>query len=167
MTTTQPILRLVVAYAQNRCIGKDNQLPWHLPKDLAHFKALTLGHPIIMGRHTWESIGRPLPGRLNIVISRNPDFEAPGATVCHSLAQALQHTADQPVVCVIGGAQIYQQALPMAHEIYATEVKQVVAGDAFFPALDQQWQETKRQPQPTENGFAYDFVRYEHRGNRH
>lgn len=156
-----PILRLVVAYAENRCIGKDNQLPWHLPSDLAHFKALTLGHPIIMGRRTWESIGRPLPGRPNFVISRNPAFTAPKATVCRSLEEALEHTASSPLICIIGGAQIYQQALPLAHEVYATEVKQNVAGDAFFPALDSQWRETERHPQPAENGLTFDFVRYE------
>lgn len=163
MTPTQKI-RLVVAYAENRCIGKDNQLPWRLPHDLANFKKLTLGHPIIMGRRTWDSIGRPLPGRPNFVISRNPEFVAPQATVCSSLQEALAYTATAPMVCIIGGGQIYEQALPLANEVYATEVKQTVAGDAFFPPLDGTWQETKRLPQPPENGFEYDFVRYERRG---
>lgn len=155
-----PIIRLVVAYAANRCIGKNNALPWHLPSDLAHFKKHTLGHPIIMGRKTWESIGRPLPGRANYVISRNPDYPAAGATTCTSLEQALQQCAQEPVVCIIGGAQIYAQALPLAHELYATEVHADVAGDSFFPPLTEQWQEQERYPQPAENGYEYDFVFY-------
>lgn len=163
--TTEPIIRLVVAYATNRCIGKDNTLPWHLPSDLAHFKKSTLGHPIIMGRKTWESIGRPLPGRPNYVISRNADYQAPGATVCTDVAQAIRAAANHEqytgVICVIGGAQIYAQALPLAQELIATEVHAEVPGDSFFPALDAQWLETKRLPQPAENGYTYDFVWYQ------
>lgn len=160
-----PTVRLVVAYATNRCIGKDNALPWHLPSDLAHFKKNTLGHPIIMGRKTWESIGRPLPGRPNYVISRNADYSAPGATVCTDVIQAIRaaanHEQQTGVICVIGGAQIYAQALPLAHELIATEVHAEVPGDSFFPALDTQWLETKRLPQPAENGYTYDFVWYQ------
>src|SRR5690625_4728013 len=132
---SQPIIRLVVAYARNRCIGKDNALPWHLPGDLAHFKKNTLGHPIIMGRKTWESIGRPLPGRPNYVITRNTSFDAPGATVCNDLPQAIQAAAQHPqqlgVICIIGGAQIYKQALDLADELIATEVHAEVSGDSF------------------------------------
>lgn len=157
---TPPIVRIVVAYAQNRCIGRDNSLPWHIPADLAHFKQSTLGHPIIMGRKTWESIGRPLPGRKNLVISRNPDFSTPGATLCQSLDEALQQCADAPVVCIIGGAQIYEQALPRVDEIYATEVHELVKGDSFFPPLGAEWHEVERQPQPPQNGHHFDFVVY-------
>lgn len=160
-----PTIRLVVAYSRNRCIGKDNALPWHLPGDLAHFKKQTLGHPIIMGRHTWDSIGRPLPGRPNYVVSRTPHFRAPGATVCRDLLQALQAAAQHPqqsgIICIIGGAQIYQQALPLADELIATEVHAEVSGDSFFPMLNPQWREIKRLPQPPENGYAYDFVWYQ------
>ena|SRR5690625_765516 len=161
----EPIIRLVVAYASNRCIGKDNALPWHLPSDLAHFKKNTLGHPIIMGRKTWESIGRPLPGRPNYVISRNPEYQSPGATVCTDVAQAIRAASEYEqqtgVSCIIGGAQIYAQALPLAHELIATEVHAEVPGDSYFPALDAHWLETKRLPQPAENGYNYDFVWYQ------
>lgn len=160
-----PTIRLVVAYATNRCIGKDNALPWHLPSDLAHFKKHTLGHPIIMGRKTWESIGRPLPGRPNYVISRQPDYPALGATVCTDVAQAIraasEHEQQTGVICIIGGAQIYAQTLPLAHELIATEVNAEVAGDSYFPVLDAHWRETKRLPQPAENGHTYDFVWYQ------
>lgn len=162
-----PSLRLVVAYADNRIIGRDNTLPWRLPGDLAHFKRTTMGLPIIMGRKTWESLGRPLPGRHNIVISRNPAFAANGATVVASLDEALRAAAqgsqsDAPqTACIIGGAQIYAQALPLADEVVATEVHADVEGDASFAPLDPtQWHETQRQPQPEENGLRYDFVVY-------
>ena len=155
-------IRLVVAYAENRTIGKDNTLPWRLRGDLMHFKAVTMGHPIIMGRKTWESLGRPLPGRKNIVITRNPNYQAEGATVVPSIEAALQASAPAPEVCIIGGAQIYSQALPLAHAISATEVHASVDGDAHFPALDaSQWQEQSRLPQPEENGYRYDFVEYQ------
>src|SRR5690625_244630 len=98
MTMNTPALRLVVAYAQNRCIGRDNALPWHLPGDLAHFKQTTLGHPIVMGRKTWESIGRPLPGRQNLVITRNPDYQADGALLCHSLEEAIARCPEAPEI---------------------------------------------------------------------
>ena len=152
---------LIVAYARNRVIGRDNALPWRLPGDLAHFKRTTLGHPIVMGRKTWESLGRPLPGRRNVVISRQAGYAAPGAEVADSLQSALAACADAPAVYVIGGAQIYEQALPLAGRILATELHAEVAGDARFPELDPaQWQEVAREPQPEENGYAYDFVTY-------
>ena len=161
MSELSPIITLVVAYAANRTIGRDNAMPWHLPADFAHFKRTTMGHPIVMGRKTWESLGRPLPGRLNVVISRTPDYQAPGAVVAPSLPAALAACGDVPRICVIGGAQIYAQALPLANEIIATEVKAEVDGDAFFPELPSgQWHEQERLPQPEENGYAYDFVTY-------
>ncbi|AUL14145.1 dihydrofolate reductase [Bordetella bronchiseptica] len=157
-----PLLSLVVAYSTNRVIGRDNALPWKLPGDLAHFKRTTLGHPIIMGRNTWESLGRPLPGRTNIVITRNPAYDAAGAVVVGSLAAAIQACGDAAVACIIGGAQIYAQALPLAQRVVATEVHAEIEGDAFFPPLPAgQWRETQRAAQPAENGLRYDFVEYE------
>ncbi|MBB1594524.1 dihydrofolate reductase [Achromobacter sp. UMC46] len=155
-------LTLIVAYSDNRVIGRDNTLPWKLPGDLAHFKRSTLGHPIVMGRKTWDSLGRPLPGRANIVISRNPDFVAPGATVVTTLDAAIAACGDVEQAFVIGGAQIYAQALPLARRVLATEVHAQVDGDAFFPLLPAfQWKETARDAQPAENGYGYDFVTYE------
>jgi dihydrofolate reductase len=164
-----PTLTLVVAYSRNRCIGRDNRLPWKLPGDLAHFKRTTMGHPIIMGRKTWESLGRPLPGRENIVITRSTDYHAQGATVVHDLDAALAACAETsaagtPGACVIGGAQIYALALPRADRIVATEIQAHVDGDAFFPYLPSfEWREATRAAQPEENGYAYDFVVYERR----
>ncbi|AKQ54063.1 dihydrofolate reductase [Bordetella hinzii] len=158
---TMARLTLVVAYARNRVIGRDNTLPWRLPGDLAHFKRTTLGHPIVMGRNTWESLGRPLPGRQNIVVSRNPDYRAEGARVVPDLQAALD-AAEAEDVYVIGGAQIYAQALPLADRIIATEIQADVDGDAWFPLLPgYAWKETSRQPQPEENGYRYHFVVYE------
>jgi dihydrofolate reductase len=157
-----PRLTLVVAYAGNRAIGRDNALPWKLPGDLAHFKRSTLGRPILMGRKTWESLGRPLPGRRNIVISRNADYRAEGALVVPDLAAAVAACVGEEEVFVIGGAQIYGIALAVADRIIATEVQAAVEGDAFFPYLPSfEWRETSREPQPPENGYAYDFVVYE------
>ncbi|CAN1563687.1 FolA Dihydrofolate reductase [Burkholderiaceae bacterium] len=155
-------LSLIVAYAQNRVIGRDNTLPWKLPSDLAHFKRTTLGHPIIMGRKTWESLGRPLPGRRNIVISRDANYPAQGAECVTSLAQAIAAVQDLEEAFVIGGAQIYQEALPFAQQVIATEVQESVEGDAFFAPLDKaQWIEASRQSHPTENGLRFDIVHYQ------
>ena len=152
---------LIVAYASNRTIGKDNALPWKLPADLAHFKRTTMGCPVIMGRKTWESLGRALPGRRNIVITRQPGYQAIGAETASSLDQALEMTRDNVECFVIGGAQIYQQSLDVATRIVATEVHAQVDGDAFFPDLDKNmWQETSRTSQPEENGLRYDLVEY-------
>lgn len=157
----QPYIKLVVAYSENRVIGRDNDLPWRLPSDLAHFKRTTMGQPIIMGRKTWESLGRPLPGRPNLVISRNTDYAAQGASVFASLADALAACESHESVCVIGGAQIFADALPLADEIVATEIHAQIEGDVFFPVLSQdEWDEKERLPQPEENGYRYDFVVY-------
>ena len=159
-----PEIRLVVAYSDNRVIGRDNALPWRLPSDLAHFKRTTLGHPIIMGRATWESLGRALPGRPNIVISRNLQFKADGAAVHPSLKAALAACRAEPVVCIIGGAQVFGHSLNLADQIIATEVHATIKGDVFFPALDAaQWREIERVRQPTENGYDFDFVVYQRR----
>lgn len=127
----------IVAMAQNRVIGRQGQLPWRLPEDLKHFKALTLGHPIIMGRKTYESIGRPLPGRQNIVISRRANYEAHGVEVADSLEKALtlcQKGSDE--VFIIGGAEIYAAALPRTDRIYLTWIKKEIEGDTYFPNFD-------------------------------
>lgn len=161
----RPYIKIIVAYSDNRVIGRDNALPWHLPADLAHFKRTTLGNPIIMGRNTWQSLGRPLPGRPNLVISRNAGFEAAGATVYSSLQSALLACQDAPIACVIGGAQINALALDIADEIVATEVHAQIDGDVFFPELDMnKWEETARAPQPAENGYEFDFVNYQRTG---
>jgi len=159
--TPTPRVRIVVAYARNRVIGRDNALPWRLPGDMAHFRQTTMGHPVVMGRKTWESLGKALPGRHNIVVTRNPAFVTQGATVVASLDEALRVAAGGTVY-IIGGAQLYAQALPLAHDVVATQVHADVAGDAFFPALDAaQWREVERRAQPEENGLAYDFVVYQ------
>ena len=157
-------LSLIVAYAQNRTIGRDNALPWKLSGDLAHFKRTTLGHPIIMGRKTWDSLGRALPGRRNIVISRDTTKSATGAEFVSSLDKALACLAPQDHAFIIGGSQIYQQALAHADHVIATEVQAVIEGDAFFTALDpDQWREVSRTSHPPENGLAYDIVQYDRR----
>jgi dihydrofolate reductase len=152
---------LIVAYSRNRVIGKDNQLPWKLPADLAHFKRQTLGKPIIMGKKTWVSLGRPLPGRLNIVVSRSGEGDFTGAQLVGSIDSALEIAGNVPEVCIIGGAQLYQDALERVDRIVATEIDIEIDGDAFFPTLDPKiWVETDRQPQPPENNLRYDFVEY-------
>jgi dihydrofolate reductase len=161
---SKPRIKFVVAYSDNRVIGRDNELPWRLPGDLAHFKRSTMGQPIIMGRKTWESLGRPLPGRPNLVVSRDADYAAPGAQVFTSVEHALQSCAGQASACIIGGAQIFERALPLADEIIATEVHAQVDGDVFFPPLpESEWEETERLAQPEENGYRYDFVVYTRR----
>ena len=137
------IRSLIVARAANGVIGKGNGMPWHLPADLAHFKRTTLGRPVIMGRRTWESIGRPLPGRRNLVVTRNAAYEAAGAEVVDSLEAAWRAVGDADEVFVIGGGQIYADALPGADRIYVTEIGEAIEGDTFFPDLDpDDWRET-------------------------
>lgn len=153
---------LIVAVADNGVIGRRGQLPWHLPLDLQHFKRLSLGHPVVMGRRTFESIGRPLPGRANIIITRQADWTAPGCDVTHSLAQALEVAAAKPggeVICVIGGGEIYQAALPAADVVYLTEVHHAVPdGDAFFPPLPAaEWREESRECHEADEKHAFPF----------
>jgi dihydrofolate reductase len=153
---------LVAAVAANGIIGKDGKLPWHLPEDLKHFKRVTMGHPIIMGRKTWESLKGPLPGRENIVITRQPGYEAPGAAVASSLEAALALCADESVACVIGGEQVFKDSLPIATGLIMTEIKQDFAGDARFPDYDRaRWKETQREAHTAANGMRFDFVLYE------
>lgn len=158
---SKPLVQLVVAYSENRAIGRDNTLPWRLPSDLAHFKRVTMGQPIVMGRNTWESLGRPLPGRPNLIVSRNPLYQAAGASVHPTLESALTACRDAERICIIGGEQIFRHALDLADEIIATEVHAHIEGDTFFPPIDVCiWKESERWPQPEENGYAFDFVVY-------
>jgi dihydrofolate reductase len=155
-------LNLIVAYARNRTIGQDNTLPWKLPGDLAFFKRTTMGCPIIMGRKTWQSIGRPLPGRLNVVVTRDSTARFEGATCVQSVEQAIALTQNMPEVFVIGGAQLYAEMLPKVDRVIATEIEENIQGDATFAPLDPgQWRETSRDSQPEENGLTYAFVTYE------
>ena len=154
---------------RNRVIGRDNRLPWRLPADLAYFKRVTLGRPVIMGRRTWESIGRPLPGRHNIVVSRNPDYRAPGATVVASLREAWQAAGDADEACVIGGTSLFAEALPQADRIHLTEVEAEVPGDTFFPEFDrQEWRETEigRHAADARNAYPIRILRLERKRPR-
>jgi len=165
-SVTRPRLELVVAVARNGVIGRGNALPWHLPEDLKYFKRLTLGGPILMGRRTFESIGRPLPGRDNLVLTRSPDFRAAGATVVHSLEQALAAAGSAPALRVIGGAELYRLALPHASVLYLTEVDADVAGEVTFPTWDRgEWREVAREPHAADDRHAhgYAFVTLERR----
>ncbi|MFZ1853179.1 MAG: dihydrofolate reductase [Nitrosomonas sp.] len=144
-----PVLSLLVAMSNNRVIGKNNQLPWYLPEDLKHFKALTMGHPIIMGRKTYESIGKVLPGRTNIIISRMENYVIPGAIVVNSIQDALTAgcEVDTPYeeIFVIGGEEIFRQMLPLSQRIYLTEIQKIFEGDTFFPELNSnEWHEIER-----------------------
>ncbi len=160
-------LSLIVAMAKNRAIGLNNKMPWHLPADFAWFKQQTLGHPVIMGRKTFESIGRPLPGRRNIVVSRNAGFTAEGVEVSHSLEAALQAVAEaEPFV--IGGATLYTEALPQASRLIVTEVDANPAADTFFPAWKaDEWREVSRQHREADekNVYAMNFVVWERSAN--
>lgn len=163
-TMHRPRLTLIAAMARNRVIGNANQLPWHLPEDLRHFRNVTRGYPVIMGRRTWESLPasfRPLPGRLNIVVSRQPDYPAAGATLAPSLDAALAIAGDAPEAFVIGGAQLYALALPNADRLMLTEIDKEIAGDAWFPAFDRTtWIETSREVHVSADGTAFAFVTY-------
>ena len=154
-------LKLIFARARNGVIGRDNTLPWHLPEDLAHFKQTTLGQPVIMGRKTWESLPpkfRPLPGRTNIVVTRQRDWQADGALVAHSLAQAAELCPSDTPAWVIGGAEVYAQAMPLASTAVVTEIDADFEGDAFAPSFDSSWQETSRVSGLSANGLGYHFV---------
>jgi dihydrofolate reductase len=157
-------LHLIYARAANGVIGANNTLPWHLPEDLAHFKRHTLGCPVIMGRKTWDSLPpkfRPLPGRLNLVVTRQPDWQAQGAQAAASLQDALAHCSDALDAWVIGGAQIYAQALALAHSVVVTEIDVQVQGDAFAPQLGSEWREASREAHISAQGLPYSFVNYQ------
>jgi len=153
---------LIAAVARNGVIGARGKLPWHLPEDLKHFKKLTLGHPVIMGRRTWESLGKPLPGRENIVVSRKPGFEAPGASVASSVAGAVALCAGEPLAFVIGGAELYAATLSLADGLVLTEIDVDYEGDTRFPDWDRKaWRATQKETHTSEKGVRFDFVLYE------
>jgi dihydrofolate reductase len=159
---TRPTLSLIAAVARHRAIGKNNALLCHLSEDLKHFKRTTLGCPVVMGRKTWDSLGRPLPGRRNIVITRNAQWRSAGAERADSVAAALQLVQHEAKVFVIGGAQIYAQALPLADELVLTEIDAEFEADTFFPAWDRTaFNEVSREEHTAPEGWRYSFVTYQ------
>lgn len=159
-----PKVYLVAAVAANGIIGCEGRLPWQLPEDLRHFKKLTLGHPIIMGRRTWESLGKALPGRANIVVTRRPGYDAPGAAVAGSLEAALALCATEPVAFVIGGSGLFAESLPIAAGLVLTEIHRDFPGDTRFPEYDRgKWREVQREAHTAPDGMRFDFVLYQPR----
>lgn len=161
-------INLIAAMAQNRTIGINNTLPWRIPADLQHFKRLTLGHHILMGRKTFDSIGKPLPQRTTVVITRNPDLQIDGCVMANSLEAAIAACAQEEAVFIVGGAEIYAQALPLAHTLYLTEVQQTVIGDAYFPEFkSDDWREVSREVlhQDSPQTLEYHFVCYQRAGD--
>ena len=157
-----PRVYLVAAVAANGVIGNGGRLPWQLPEDLKHFKRLTLGHPVIMGRRTWESLGKPLPGRDNIVVTGQPGYSAAGAAVARSLEGALALCAGEPVAFVIGGSRLFAESLPVAAGLVLTEIHRDFPGDTWFPEYDRsKWRETQREAHTAADGMRFDFVLYE------
>lgn len=149
---------------RHRVIGVENRLPWHLPADMKHFRALTLGKPVLMGRKTFDSIGKPLPGRTNIVVTQDRHYQPAGVRVAHSIEDALTLAGDSEEIMVIGGASFYKQLLPLAHRVYLTEVHADFQGDAFFPAWNPAvWREIQRDDHRADdaNPYAYSFVTLE------
>jgi len=161
---TQPMkLHLILARAANGVIGKDNTIPWHLPEDMAHFKRLTMGCPVIMGRKTWDSLPpkfRPLPGRTNVVVTHQTDWHESGAQPAFSLRDALLLCEQYADVWVIGGAQIYAQAMPFSDTAVVTEIESAIEGDAFAPIFGPDWSETARERHVSATGLAYAFATY-------
>ena len=166
MTLGPPLISLIVAMAQNGVIGRDNSMPWRLPEDLKRFRAFTLGKPILMGRKTFESIGRPLEGRTNLVLTRDRSWFAHGVIVVHSVEEALTQASTSDELVVIGGAEIYRLVLPFARRIYLTHVHADVQGDITFPEFDPtQWADVEYSSQPADDEHAYPvtFVTLERR----
>lgn len=159
-------ISLISAVAKNGVIGRNNDLPWHLPNDSAYFKRKTSHHPIIMGRKSLDALGKPLPNRTNIVLTHNRDFTTEGVTVVHTLEDAIDAASaiNQHEIFIIGGAEIYKMALPVATTLYLTEIQQAYEGDAYFPNFDKNdWQEVSRKPHPADerHEVAFDFVEYD------
>lgn len=154
-------LSLIVALAKNRVIGLNNTLPWHLPEDLKRFRALTTGHHIIMGRKTYESLGRLLPDRTTVIVTRNPNYQVEGALIAHSLEEAMALCVGDEEAFLIGGAELYQAGLNLAQKMYVTELDLEVAGDAYFPAFDlSQWQESTRVAHTSAQGLPFSYISY-------
>lgn len=155
-------LSIIVALANNRVIGLNNTLPWHLPEDLKRFKALTMGHHIIMGRKTYESLGRLLPGRTTVIVTRNPQYHIDGAQIAHSLEAALDMASGDAEPFLIGGAELYKTGLPLANKLYLTEVHADFVGDAHLSEIEMaEWVETARSTHTSQNGLAYSYVEYQ------
>jgi dihydrofolate reductase len=157
-------ISLIVAMASNRAIGLNNRMPWHLSADLKKFKQITMGAPILMGRKTYESIGRPLPGRTNIIISRNPSYRQPGCLVFNDIETALEHCRDAEEIFVIGGSAFYRSMLPVADTLYLTQIHKDFPGDTFFPEIDaEQWVEVDREDirDDPDAAFSYSFLKLE------
>jgi dihydrofolate reductase len=159
---TQPAISMIVARSRNHVIGRDNQMPWKISADLQFFKRVTMGFPVIMGRKTWESIGRPLPGRRNVVVSRNADLSLTGAEVAGSLDEALNRLSDSPRVFVIGGEQLFTQAFDKADRLFITEIDlDIEGGDTFFEVPNpSQWHEVERTP-GSEGDISFNFITLE------
>lgn len=160
MTTS---LSIICGMDDNNLIGNNNALPWHLPADMAYFKKTTMGKPILMGRKTYESIGKPLPGRRNIVISRDSTYRAEGCDITHSIQSAVDLVRDQTEIMLIGGASLYKQSMELAKTLYITEIHHQFSGDAWFPAINSDdWLETWREEHPADqrNQYSYAFVKY-------
>jgi dihydrofolate reductase len=158
-----PSLSIICAMDQNRLIGKNNALPWHLPGDLAFFKQTTMGRPILMGRKTYESIGRPLPGRQNIIITRDEHYQVQGCDCCSSIEAALELAAEHEEIMLIGGASLYQQTLERAEQLYITHIHAAFEGDAWFPDFNpKSWLEVWREDHSADekNGYDFSFVKY-------
>ncbi len=154
-------LSIIVAVAHDSVIGVNNTLPWHLPEDLKRFRALTMGHHIIMGRKTYDSLGRLLPGRTTVIVTRNENYKVEGALVANSLEAAIALCENDDEVFLIGGAELYQAGLQLAHKLYITEIALDVAGDAFFPKLvSTEWQETEREAHTSEKGLNFSYATY-------
>lgn len=158
------VLHLIVARARNNVIGRDNQLPWHLPEDLKHFKRTTLGKPVIMGRKTWESLPKALPGRLNVVVTHQPDYVAEGATVVATVEEALEVVKDMPVAFIMGGAQIYRQTMDLVKVAHITVINSDIEGDAYFEGFNEaDWTlaEEETYPATDQHPWSFSIRRYE------
>lgn len=157
-------LSSIVAIANNRVIGVDNTLPWHLPEDLKRFRALTMGHHIIMGRKTYDSLGRLLPGRTTVIVTRNPNYKVEGALVANSLEAAIALCKGDDEAFLIGGAELYQDGLKLSNRLYITQIDLSVTGDAYFPEYSlNEWQEISREAHVSEQGLSFNYVTYERR----
>jgi dihydrofolate reductase len=158
------MISLIAAMDQNRLIGQNNDLPWRLPADLAYFKKVTMGQTIVMGRKTFESIGKPLPGRENVVVTSQEDYQADGVSIVHSIEELLQLNKDGEELFVIGGAHLYEQTLPQADRLYLTEIQEEFEGDAYFPALDKrEWELISKTEgiKDEKNPYLYFFTVYD------
>lgn len=151
-----PLISMVVAATENDVIGRDNGMPWHLPDDLKYFKARTMGKPMLMGRKTFESIGKPLPGRTSVVLTRDPEWHADGVVIVRSLDEALCWAESVPELCAVGGAEIFRLVMPMARRLFLTRIHASIPGDTFFPRPDpREWREVERAEHPADARHAY------------